>query len=149
MKRKLSFMLIIFSFLLIFSSFYFFLSEKKIIVRKDVSTDFTHSSIINKPEKLEEYLISYRKKDFILAKYTFLDSSLSNKFFDEFLVNVDKIFVERSPININNYTGLKGKVVKPEERFGIIIKGENFVIISSGDNEKNLMRIIQWFIKRK
>lgn len=141
-------------------SFYLFLTQKR-IVSKEVITDFTQSPIENKPERMESYIIKYRNnEDYLIHKYIFSDSKKAEGFFEEFLNKLneqnreqelrgeEKSFIDQTQIEFNGYSGFKGKILKPEKRFGIIIRKDNFVIISSSKDEKNLNKVIKWFIKR-
>jgi len=159
MKRKILLLLIIFLifFILTFSFYYF--NKRKKIVHKEVLTDFSKSLAKNNPEKLENYLIKYKGEDIILAKYIFSDDNEAKDFFEEFLNKLneqnreqelrgeEQSFVNQTQIEVDRYSGLKGNFLKPEERFGIIIRKDTFVIISSSKEENNLDEVIKWFIK--
>jgi hypothetical protein len=161
MKRKILFsFIIIFLFFSLTFSFYYF-TERKEILKKEVSTNLSQALVINKPEKMESYQVRYKGKDIFIYKYVFPNQNVANSFFGEFLNNLkeqnkqqqlrkeEEIFINQTQMEIDGYSGIKGVFLKPEKRFSVIIGKDNFVIISNSANENSLNKVIKWFIKKQ
>lgn len=125
--------------------FYFFQERKIKIVKEMIQTDFSKAALPYTPIKSEYFLINYRKKNFNLYRYTFSDN--------ETLENSLKLFplttniVNQEEFNFNEYTGfLYQTKVDTSEVYSVFLRKENLVIIGIGENEKNLIKVIKWFL---
>ena len=116
------------------------------IVRKDVITDFSGTSVVNKPESEEDYLIKYKNENFSISKFIFLNSNVASSFYDEFLSAANESYTNEESINIKEYFGLIVKSLEIE-RAGIIIKKNNIVIIATGKEKESLIKVVEWFIE--
>lgn len=111
------------------------------IVRKDVITNFSESRTINKPEVEEDYLIKYGNREFLISSLKFSNGNIASNFFNEFILSYRNISKEN--VAIKEYSGL---ALKLNEEEGILLEKGNNVIIAKG-RDKDLVKVIEWFIK--
>lgn len=78
--------------------------------------------------------------------FTFQIEEDANKFFNYLLNGENEKIISEDNVKIFNFNGKLFTFIT-EPKFLVIIKKYNSVIISSGSNKENLLKVIEWIIK--
>lgn len=136
--------------LVIFLIYSYFIPKEKIEIIREYSTN----SII------KELNLNYTNRHFLLRYsninynesysveiFTFQSEEDANKFFNYLLNGENEKIISEDNVKIFNFNGKLFTFIT-EPKFLVIIKKYNSVIISSGSNKENLLKVIEWIIKR-
>lgn len=141
--------LVLFSFI-----FYWRYSQEKIIIEKEET--FTSFEGEIKPNFGKSYTIRYQSKDFnesyFVQKAVFQDSITADDFLKTFLAKVSDFISNCTPIEIDGFEGKMCIMLSVDSKsplgYGVIIKKDNILIMASGPNKDNLLKVVTWFTKK-
>lgn len=82
-----------------------------------------------------------------MCKSIFSNKEKANGFFD-YLLNISRgLYEEKSRVEVDfkNNSGFK---IPSTKRSAFLLKKDNVVIIANGENEKDLEKVVRWFIEK-
>jgi len=112
------------------------------VIRKDTITDFTDSLLSIKPERGENYWLSFENNTFYCQKYIFSDNEKAEGAFEE--LKRDTKIIKEENYNFKEYSGW---IFWAEKGASIDFIKNNMLFGCSAANEKYLTKVTEWFIK--
>jgi len=148
--RRFLIVLLFFAILAIFLLYYVFASREKIKIEREGEINST----------IEEINVSYYSKKLVLRyisrgfnetyfveTFLFQNEDEGKKFMEYFLEKVSNSISNKEPIKISDFEGIVASL-NYQPGYGLIIRKNNYVIIASGPNKSNLIKVVEWIIKR-
>jgi acylphosphatase len=157
MEKKKIFILIFLILIFTFSVFtfsIFFEKERIKLEREETITDFSNSLIPEeiRPIKETHRYFNYKGERIYICKIIFSDEKRAEdfyKFMEENEAKIKEIKFEKVNVNFENFSGSKYIYHDIQNsRIAFLLRNGEIVIIANGKNEKNLDKIIPWFLKR-
>jgi flagellar basal body-associated protein FliL len=157
MKKKKIFIIIfsipIFIFL-VFTFSIFFWKGRVEIKKEETITDFSNSLIPEeiRPIKETHRYFNYKGERIYICKIIFSDEKKAEdfyKFMEENEAKIKENKFEKVSVNFGNFSGSKFIYHNIQNsQIAFLLRNGEIVIIANGKNEKNLDKIIPWFLKR-
>jgi acylphosphatase len=155
-KKKifiLIFLILIFTFLVFTFSLFFWKGRVK-IEKEETITDFSNSLIPEeiRPIKETHRYFNYKGERIYICKIIFSDEKKAEdfyKFIEENEAKIKENKIEKVNVSFENFSGLKFIYHNIQNsQIAFLLRNGEIVIIANGKNEKNLNKIIPWFLKR-
>jgi acylphosphatase len=157
MKKKkifiIIFLILIFTFLVFTFSIFFWKGRVK-IEKEETITDFSNSLIPEeiRPIKETHRYFNYKGERIYICKIIFSDEKKAEdfyKFIEENEAKIKENKIEKVNVSFGNFSGLKFIYHNIQNsQIAFLLRNGEIVIIANGKNEKNLNKIIPWFLKR-
>lgn len=136
--------------LVIFLIYSYFIPKEKIEIIREYSTNSIIKEL-NLNYSNRHFLLRYSNinynESYSVEIFTFQSEEDANKFFNYLLNGENEKIISEDNVKIFNFNGKLFTFIT-EPKFLVIIKKYNSVIISSGSNKENLLKVIEWIIKR-
>ncbi|MEM5880726.1 MAG: hypothetical protein QXW01_02720 [Candidatus Aenigmatarchaeota archaeon] len=135
--------------LVIFLIYSYFIPKEKIEIIREYSTNSIIKEL-NLNYSNRHFLLRYSNinynESYSVEIFTFQSEEDANKFFNYLLNGENEKIISEDNVKIFNFNGKLFTFIT-EPKFLVIIKKYNSVIISSGSNKENLLKVIEWIIK--
>ncbi|MEM5875632.1 MAG: hypothetical protein QXW01_03695 [Candidatus Aenigmatarchaeota archaeon] len=148
--RRLLVLLILFLVLTIFLLYYVFgLREKIEIIREEEVNSTIEEIGLNYYSKklVVRYISRGYNETYLVETFLFQNENEGKKFMDYFLEKVNSTISNKEFIKISEFEG-NIATLNYIPGYGLIIRKNNYVIIASGSNKINLIRVVEWITKR-
>ncbi|MEM4461189.1 MAG: hypothetical protein QXY70_03585 [Nanopusillaceae archaeon] len=148
--RKLLLLLMFLVVLVIFLLYYFFgLRERIEIVREEeVNSTIDEIGLNYYSKKLVvRYISRGYNETYLVETFLFQNENEGKKFMDYFLEKVNSTISNKEFIKISEFEG-NIATLNYRPGYGLIIRKNNYIIVASGSNKINLIKVVEWVTKR-
>jgi septal ring factor EnvC (AmiA/AmiB activator) len=104
----------------------------------------------NEAERLEAYSITYKNQSFYIEYRIFANETSAQLFVEEMLSATSQFILEREPITVDQFEGIKIKAqsaTSDSELIAYLLRKNNLLLFVSGGSDDYLLEITQWFIR--